>query len=100
MVANQEHLNILKQGVVVWNRWRQEHPEIIPNLETIDLNGLDLNLPSASDLQESRQFRLGVTKPHKLSEDVHRGINFSRCVLREVNLSEANLTDAHFQVAD
>ena len=27
-MANSEHLNILKQGVKVWNEWREENPEV------------------------------------------------------------------------
>jgi hypothetical protein len=37
-MANQEHLDILKQGLEVWNQWRNEHTEIVP-----DLNGVDLH---------------------------------------------------------
>src|SRR5436309_1887863 len=37
-MANQEHLNILRQGVEVWNRWRQEHQDIRPDLSDADLN--------------------------------------------------------------
>ncbi len=29
-MANQEHLDILKQGVDVWNKWRDEHKDIQP----------------------------------------------------------------------
>ncbi len=36
-MANQEHLIILKQGVNVWNKWRQEHPRIKPDLSNVDL---------------------------------------------------------------
>ena len=32
-MANEQHLGILKQGVDVWNRWREENPAIIPDLE-------------------------------------------------------------------
>ena len=32
-----EHLAILKQGVASWNKWRQENPEIIPNLSSTNL---------------------------------------------------------------
>ncbi len=31
-MANEEHLAILRQGVVFWNEWRDENPDIIPNL--------------------------------------------------------------------
>ena len=31
-MANPEHLEILKQGVDFWNRWRWENPEIEPDL--------------------------------------------------------------------
>ena len=32
-MANPEHLEILKQGVDVWNRWREENPEVKPDLK-------------------------------------------------------------------
>jgi len=31
-MANPEHLKILKQGVEVWNKWREENPEVRPDL--------------------------------------------------------------------
>lgn len=38
-MANQEHLDILKQGFKVWNQWRKEHPEILqPDLSNATLN--------------------------------------------------------------
>jgi len=47
-MANQEHLNLLKQGTAAWNEWREQHPEIQPdlsgaNLYRADLSGADLN---------------------------------------------------------
>ena len=47
-MANPEHLKILKQGVEVWNRWREENPEVWPNLFDArllgeELPGVDLN---------------------------------------------------------
>jgi uncharacterized protein YjbI with pentapeptide repeats len=41
-MANQEHLDILKQGVEVWNEWREEHIDIKPNLRGAILPGTDL----------------------------------------------------------
>jgi len=31
-MANPEHLAILKQGVGAWNKWREENPNIAPDL--------------------------------------------------------------------
>ena len=30
-MTNSEHLDILKQGVDVWNKWRKENPVLRPN---------------------------------------------------------------------
>lgn len=37
-MANTEHLKKLKQGVVVWNNWRNDNPNINPNLSGADLS--------------------------------------------------------------
>ena len=37
-MADVEHVALLKQGVVVWNKWREENPDI-----RLDLIGADLN---------------------------------------------------------
>jgi len=47
-MAKQEHLDILKQGVKAWNHWREEHPEIRPDLSATDLRGADLNRANLS----------------------------------------------------
>jgi hypothetical protein len=36
--GTEEHVGLLKQGVVVWNKWREENPDI-----RLDLIGADLN---------------------------------------------------------
>ncbi len=36
-MANQEHLNIFRQGVDGWNEWRKQHPEIRPDLTRANL---------------------------------------------------------------
>lgn len=41
-MANQEHLDVLKQGVNVWNEWRKQHPDIKPDLIEADLSGANL----------------------------------------------------------
>ena len=42
-MANQEHLELLVgQGVEVWNQWRQEKPDLEPDLSGSILNRADL----------------------------------------------------------
>src|SRR5664280_238358 len=41
-MANPEHLEILKQGVDQWNKWRREHPELRLDLTAADLEEADL----------------------------------------------------------
>ncbi|MGK7897001.1 MAG: pentapeptide repeat-containing protein, partial [Xenococcus sp. (in: cyanobacteria)] len=42
-MANSIHLSFLKQGIEVWNNWREHNPNIIPDLSKADLSGLNLN---------------------------------------------------------
>ena len=41
-MAKKEHLDILKQGVNEWNKWRDKNSEIRPDLSGADLDGADL----------------------------------------------------------
>jgi len=40
-MANQEYVDLLQQGVAVWNQWRKDHPDIQPDLSELDLTGAD-----------------------------------------------------------
>ena len=53
-MANDEHLKILKQGTVVWNKWRESNPEIIPELEKVNIRRADL---SYADLSKANLVR-------------------------------------------
>ena len=49
-MANQELLDILKQGIHIWNRWRRQHPAAGIKLNKADLREVDL---SGADLHEA-----------------------------------------------
>lgn len=36
-VADEEHLQIIRQGVDTWNAWSKKNPELIPDLRVADL---------------------------------------------------------------
>src|SRR6266487_774762 len=52
-MANQQHLDILKQDVYGWNKWRREYPDIRPDLSGANLALADL---SGTDLRKARPF--------------------------------------------
>ncbi len=70
-MANQEHLEILKKGVEVWNKWREDNLRVIPDLTNARLNSANLF-----------------------------GVNLFRALLAEANLRGANLSEANFVSAD
>lgn len=50
-MASEQHLDILNQGVATWNRWREQNPEVRPDLERANLSGRNLtevNLSNAN----------------------------------------------------
>ena len=50
-MANKEQVELLKKGVEVWNKWRDEHPDVRIDLRGAKLSEADLhgaNLDAAS----------------------------------------------------
>jgi uncharacterized protein YjbI with pentapeptide repeats len=79
-MANQEHLDILKQGVAVWNEWREKNHGVRPDLRHADLRNTDLRSATLcyADL---------------------RNANLSSARLDSADLSGADLTSAILQAA-
>lgn len=42
-MANQQPIDLLRQGVNAWNAWRQGNPSEGPDLNEADLSGVDLS---------------------------------------------------------
>ncbi|MFG6105306.1 toll/interleukin-1 receptor domain-containing protein [Leptothoe sp. EHU-05/26/07-4] len=105
-MANEEHLKILKQGVKVWNRWRGENDDIIPDLRDADLSRTDLNGIDLHDT-ELRDADLSGAKLHGanlIGADFSgayffnaklRGADLGGAYLVAANLSGAKLSDAN-----
>ena len=72
-MANPKHVEILKQGVEVWNRWRwkDQEPVPMPDISNVDLKSRNLS-----------------------------GVDFSRANLSGANLSWANLIGSDLYGAD
>lgn len=61
------HEEILRQGSAIWNQWRDDNPDIRPELEHVDLR-----------------------------EKVLRGFNFTRCNFKFAKFSNATLVEVQF----
>jgi len=91
-MAESEHLRILKEGVASWNRWRQEHADVQPDLHDISLVALDLrsaNLAGAN-LNGANLSKANLAGANFAEADL-RGAD-----LRGADLSKANLTGVNF----
>ncbi len=106
-MANQEHLDILKQGVIAWNQWRQEHPELRPDLVGVDLRSGSFiyedydsaakpHHPIGVDLSKALLVGTGGYSLPPPSGTVHHvGANLS-----EVNFSGSDLSGSDLSGAD
>jgi uncharacterized protein YjbI with pentapeptide repeats len=66
-MANQEHLNIIQQGVATWNEWREKNPELVPDLTGADLCGADIREADLRGLNCSTQISTTQTLPDAAS---------------------------------
>lgn len=121
-MANEEHLKILKNSVEAWNKWRIEHPDIIPdlaratfesgellgaNLSQVDLTETHLlfTILPFNDLSYAQLVKAKLTSTYfyvanlegaDLSGADLSGTNFSGGNLQDANFSGCDLTDVHF----
>ena len=79
-MANDEHLALLMQGAVSWNRWRSYNPEVTPDLAGAAIRGADL-------------------RDANLARSDLRGAYLSGANLHDVNLERSDLTNANLETA-
>ena len=105
-MANPEHLEILKQGVEVWNKWRRrENWGIVPDLRGVNLHGAGLrgaNLHGANlrgaNLIEANLREADLIEANLIEVEL-RGTNLIEVELRGTNLIEADLRGANLKNA-
>jgi uncharacterized protein YjbI with pentapeptide repeats len=100
-MANPEHLEILKQGVDFWNKWRAENPNIRPDLRNATLVLRYLTETNGSGRNNGKLSRSGV---FYIDMPLHRidfreadlsGSDLTGAILTEANLARANLISAN-----
>src|SRR4051794_9065292 len=97
-MANEEHLAILRQGVEVWNGWREENPDVRPDLSDANLRGVDLGFANffGTDLSRADLSSADFSEAN-LTEAVLRKAVLSHAKFSETNLSRADLGQALLQ---
>ena len=92
-MAKFEHLEILKQGVQHWNKWREELPFVRPEVNDTDVSEAEL---CDADLHDVNFRRTDLSGAHldraKLENANLAGADLRNAVLRKANLAGANLT--------
>ena len=73
-MANQEHLAMLKQGVDAWKEWRDQYPEIQPELNRVSFIEVDLTGQVCADSIGTYQYsgiggQMDFIRGASLSED-------------------------------
>jgi uncharacterized protein YjbI with pentapeptide repeats len=90
-MANPEHLAILKQGVEVWNKWREENPGTKIDLRKTNFSETDLRW---ADLREAK-----ISRADFRSADL-RGARLNWTILIKAKFSNANLSGVDLRNAD
>jgi uncharacterized protein YjbI with pentapeptide repeats len=101
-MANQVYLDILKQGVEVWNQWREEHPDILqPDLSKAWLRGRKLEGAQLSyvDLKYA-DLRWADLSQACLTDVQLEGANLRQAKLCNADLRSADLNGADLREAD
>ena len=103
-MASDEHLEILKQGIAIWNEWREQNTLVVPDLSGENLHEIDLARTYRNEksiyvnLSDVNLSGVNLGRSNLLGADLARAnlqnANLAGSNLRWANLSAANLTDA------
>ena len=95
-MPNEKHLGNLKRGVAAWNKWRNENPNIKPDLSKAELSSAHL---SEANLRGADLIRASLIRASLIRADLS-GAHFIRADLYLAHLSGADLSGADLSGAD
>jgi Pentapeptide repeats (8 copies) len=97
-MANSEHLDLLQQGVDIWNAWRAEKPSIRPDLTEANLRGADLRKADLFDalLSDANLSNTDLSAAVLAQADLN-GADLSGANVSGANVSKTNLAEAHLR---
>ncbi len=95
-MANPEHVAILRKGMVAWNTWQQQHPDVKPDFREAHFHAADLE---AALLDRANFYKANLSGAN-LRIGVLREASLFHADLRGANLHNANLENADLMLAD
>jgi uncharacterized protein YjbI with pentapeptide repeats len=110
-MADEQYLNILKQGVGVWNNWKETNNNFRldlsgailrkANLSKINFMGVNLHKAdlSGANLSGADLFGVNLSEANLYGTNLHRA-DLTETDFREADLSEANLSMANLYKTD
>jgi uncharacterized protein YjbI with pentapeptide repeats len=87
-MANDKHVAMLKKGVAAWNAWRDENPDIRPDLSYADLSETNLKGANLSGANLSRA-GLGWAFAQSVSNLTEASQNLYELIIQRLRLHQA-----------
>jgi uncharacterized protein YjbI with pentapeptide repeats len=100
-MANPEHVKRLKQGVGVWNKWREKNFEVEPNLSGANLISANLSnaILVATIVSDAILTRADLCGADLTNADLS-GANLNSAILKGADLTNADLNGANLDGAN
>jgi len=95
-MANCKHVWLLMQSVDLWNEWRREKPDELPDLIRADLTGVDL---TGANLERARLVEANLIGANLTGANLHKADMFN-AKLSKAKLCRANLRGAYLRKAE
>lgn len=101
-MANKQHVEILEQGVEVWNAWREMNPDIQPDLSgfsfpaNLNMEGINFRHTNlrAADLSNTHLISADLSKAYMVNATLDKAL-VEKTKLVETILEGANLHETH-----
>jgi hypothetical protein len=100
-MASEEQVEILKRGASSWNAWRDDHPDIIIDLESANLSGENLEGANLADaLLAGADLSCACLKRAHLVRASLQNANMTHADMTQTNFAHARLTKANLAFGD
>lgn len=96
-MSNPAHIDIFKQGPTVWNTWREENPNIKPDLSDINFES---DVHTYESFYDTPQFEDYDLSKMQLNRIVARNSHFFNCDFSGSHMSFSDLCFSSFQSCD